>query len=162
MPFCQVRRLTTQKSGAVGRFQAEARLDARAVGGAPAERARRVGARRGVGSVAGFHTSVSMPLTMPVSTSRAGAQQAVEAHAAARRADLGGVGRADGGDRVGELQAALQEADIAVILDAVDARRLRRAGRRSAKIAGGKLPWKARLWMVMTDRAVGGRRHSAR
>ena len=44
-------------------------------------------------SVAGFQTSVSMPLTMPVSTFRRDAQQAVEAHAALRRADLLGIGR---------------------------------------------------------------------
>ena len=54
-------------------------------------------------ALAGDHRHVSsMPLTMPETTPRAGAQQPVEPHPAFGRADLGGIGRRDRGDAVGE------------------------------------------------------------
>ena len=49
-----------------------------------------------------------------------GAEQPVEAHAAGGRADLLGIGRAHRGDRVGVVEPGLEEADAAVILDALD------------------------------------------
>ena len=89
----------------------------------------------------------------------ASAQQAVEPHAALRRADLGGIGRRDGGDAVGELQPGLQEADAAEILHAVDRERLEGAAPGSASRAAGKWPWKARLCTVIT---VPGRARAVR
>ena len=53
-------------------------------------------------------------------------QQAVEAHAELGSLDLARVGRAHGRDVIGEMQAGLQEADLAVVLDALDAESLRR------------------------------------
>ena len=53
-------------------------------------------------------------------------QQAVEAHAELGCLDLARVGRAHGRDVIGEMQAGLQEADLAVVLDALEAESLRR------------------------------------
>ena len=72
--------------------------------------------------------------------------------------DLARIGRRDGGDAVGELQAGLQEADAAVIFDAVDRRAPAAAGRARQNTDTGKWPWKARLWTVIT---VPGRRPPA-
>jgi hypothetical protein len=87
MPFCQVRRLTTQKQRAVVLFEAEA-LGKRMAGWHCAL-LERTPARRGEArwvSVSGFQTAVSMPLTMPTRLAGAGIDQAVEAHAEFRRA----------------------------------------------------------------------------
>ena len=63
-----------------------------------------------------------------------------------------GIGRADRGDRPGRLQAGLQEADAAVIFDAVERHGLPAAGRARRKMPAANWPWKARLWTVITDR----------
>ena len=97
--------------------------------------------------MAGFQTVSSMPLRMPWTTRGARAQQAVERHAERRRHDLARVGRRDGGDAVGELQAGLQVADAA---DNIRPRRSSSAAAgkpSSAKIEAGKWPWKAMLWI---------------
>ena len=79
------------------------------------------------------------------------AEQAVEAHAECRRVWISSrIGRADRGDAPGGLQAGLEEADTAVIFDAVE----RHASRRQAKLAkdaAPNWPWKARLWTVIID-----------
>ena len=62
-----------------------------------------------------------------------------------------GVGRADRGDRPGRLQAGLEEADAAIIFDAVERHGLRPAGRARRRSPAPNWPWKARLWMVITD-----------
>ena len=46
--------------------------------------------------------------------------QPLQPHAEAAFTDFGGIGRADGGDRIGGGQAGLQKADAAIIFDAVD------------------------------------------
>ena len=67
MPFCQVSRLTTHEQRRVVGVEAEARLDRPAVRQrAPFGFFAENGAAR-CGSVAGFQTAVSMPLTMPKS-----------------------------------------------------------------------------------------------
>ena len=122
----------------------------------PSRAAVKVAAR--CGSVAGFQTASSMPFRMPETTSERSAQQPVERHAALRRADLGGVGRRDGRDAIGELQPGLQEADAAEILDAVDRRAPAAGACRLRSSAAGKCPWKARLCTVIT---VAGRAPAA-
>ena len=69
----------------------------------------------------------------------ANAQQSVERHTALRCADLGGIGRRDGGDAVGELQSCLQEADASEIFDAVD-RETPRREHQARQQCGGKVP----------------------
>ena len=56
---------------------------------------------------------------------RARPQQAVERHAELGRHDFARVGRRDGGDAVGELQAAFEVADAVEVLDPVDRHRAR-------------------------------------
>ena len=67
---------------------------------------------------------------------RAGAQQALEAHAEFRRLDLARIAWRDSCDAVGELQAGLQETDRAVIFDAVDIERARRQAQRLQQFLG--------------------------
>ena len=67
-----------------------------------------------------------MPLQMPDNTAGASAQQPFEAAAAGGGLDIPRIGRRYRGDAVGELQAGLEKADGAVMLDAVDAPGLRR------------------------------------
>jgi hypothetical protein len=57
---------------------------------------------------------------------RAIAQQSVEAHAASRRSDLGGVRRRHGGDAIREAQARLEITDRTVVLDTFDRPRVPR------------------------------------
>ena len=90
-----------------------------------------------------------MPLTMPCRRSPRLRDQPVEPHAELGRADFLGIGRADRGDRAGRLQPGLEEADAAIIFDAVD----RKGTRRQAELGEDpqpKCPWKAMLWMVIT------------
>ena len=77
-------------------------------------------------------------------------QQAVEAHAELGRLDLARVGRAHGRDVIGEMQAGLQEADLAVVLDALDGGKPAAADATRPAASAGKLPWKAMLWIVCT------------
>ena len=63
------------------------------------------------------------------------AQQAVEAHAALRRADFRRVGRRHRRDAVGQLEPGLQIADRPVVLDAVDRVRVRRQAERGEQVA---------------------------
>ena len=129
IPFCADSRLITPNSSFAGsrrrpnRSCSAALFAARRAG----RSASNVAAR--YGSCAGFHTVVSMPLRMPDSTSARVAQQAVEPHAARRRADLRRIGRRYRGDPVGELQPGLQVADRAVVLDALDGEAPPPAGR---------------------------------
>jgi hypothetical protein len=62
---------------------------------------------------------------------RARGQEALEPHAARRCADLARVGRADRADHVGVEEPGLQEADAAVVLDAVGRERRRRQAQRA-------------------------------
>ncbi len=141
MPFCQVSRLTTPKSGAVGSAsRPQPRLQRRLVRGARGEAlASKRGGEVRVASP-GSRRSSSMPLQDAGEHAGALAQQPVEAHAELRRADLRGVGRRDGGDAVGEREPGLQEADGAVVLDAVERRAPAAAGRAAASSAPGTGP----------------------
>ena len=56
----------------------------------------------------------------------AGSEQTVETHAAVGCSDLCRIGGRYRGDPVGELQSGLQEADAAVVFDALDGERIRR------------------------------------
>ena len=119
MPFCQVRRLTTH---------GECRRPPRGRSAFPLRACWRGGCsgswpcrwRQCPGHRPGSRPSVSMPLTMPLSTASARPQQAIETHAIVRRADFLGIGGADGRDGIGGCQTTLEEADTAVILDAID------------------------------------------
>ena len=53
-------------------------------------------------------------------------EQALQAHAERLALDLARVGRADRGDAIGVVQAALEEGHVAVVLDPVRAERRRR------------------------------------
>ena len=109
MPFCQVSRLTTQKQRAVVVLEAEALLD-RARGW----RARRFSVLRR-SSWRRARVGRRVPdvgvdaVDDAVQIGRARADQAVEAHAEFRRADLLRIGRADRGDRVGACSPALRK-----------------------------------------------------
>ena len=120
MPFCQVSRLTSTRSGEPSACEAEARLDGGAVGGAAVELLRREG--RGEERVGlGVPDLGVDAVDDAVEHALAGGDQAFEAHAEGGGGDLLGVGRADGGDGAGAGDAGLQEADAAVVLDAVEA-----------------------------------------
>ena len=67
------------------------------------------------------------------------AQQAFQPHAHLAALDLDRVGRRDGGEVVGERQAALQKADPAVVFDAIDGESVRRQAQRLQQV-GRKLP----------------------
>ena len=151
MPFCQVSRLTTPNSSAVGSASRPKRSCSAALFAARAVEPVGVEARRrAAGRSPGSRPSSSMPLRMPDSTIGARAQQAVEPHAAFRRADLRGVGRADGGDAVGELQPGLQEADRRRNIRRRRSRRPARGRPSAPSRPAGNWPWKARLWTVIT------------
>ena len=86
------------------RLQPERLLDRPPVFGAAAERRSVVGG--GERAVGGRIPDVGIDAVEDAGQHvAAGAQQAVEAHAARRRADFGGIGGADGGDGVGELES---------------------------------------------------------
>ena len=55
--------------------------------------------------------------------------------------------------RAGVGEPGLQEADAAVVLDAVEADGLRRQPELAEDAGAGNRPWKAMLWIVMTDGA---------
>jgi hypothetical protein len=107
------------------------------------------------GSLAGFQISVSMPFRMPVQHARPRAQHAVQADAELRRLDLARIGRAHGGDRVGELQAGLEHRQLAPELDAVHAAPVVPGMPSRSALSIPNTPWKARLWMVMMLAAIG-------
>jgi len=79
----------------------------------------------------------------------AGAEQTVETHAAGRCPDLRGVGGRYRGDPVGELQPSLQESDAAIVFDTLDGERIRWKAEMPQQ-PRRKLPWNARLWIVIT------------
>ena len=119
MPFCQPSRLTTQnrKPSSASRPKAAsmARLLARrrpSVVGGVGRREVRIGGGVPDGGVDAVDDAGEDACPRP--------QQPVEPHPALGGADLLGIGRADGGDRVGVVEAGLQVADAAVILDALD------------------------------------------
>ena len=87
-----------------------------------------------------------------VEVGRAVGEQPLQAHAERLALDLARVGRADGGDRVGVVERRLEEGQLAVVLDAVDRERLRAARRAARPRTASNMPWKARLWMVITRR----------
>ena len=148
MPFCQVRRLTTPKSRRVVGARGRSAARAPACWRRGRDRLRIVGRGR-CGSVAGSQTSVSMPLTMPDSTSARAREQPVEAHAGLGRADLL---RHRSGDTVvmrsASCRPAFRKPIAAVIFDAVE--REGSGGSPSCRSAAGNWPWKARLWTVIT------------
>ena len=164
MPFCQVSRLTDARRAAPSSASRPKRASTRALVGARGRRAFAPSSgAASSGSVAGFQTAVSMPLTMPVQRGAARAQiRPSRPMPNSARADLRGVGRADGGDRVGEREAGLQEADAAVILDAVDREGASAAGRARRRCWRGNWPWKARLWIGDDRAGARGRRGVAR
>ncbi len=76
-------------------------------------------------------------------------EQTVQAHAHRLGLDLLRIGRADRRDGVGEEESGLEKRKAAVVFDAVDGE----AGRGQSELGdpcGAKLPWNARLWIVMT------------
>ena len=93
-----------------------ARLQRALARGLAAQRRRPRRAPAGAGRWRDSSAATSMPLRMPVSLPRCGAQDAVEPVAEGRRLDLLGVARRDGGDRVGEDEAPLQQVEPAVEL----------------------------------------------
>ena len=101
-----------------------------------------IGARPDGRRSPGSRSTTSMPLTMPVRVGRAQIEQPVEPHAEVRRADLLGIGGADRGDRARRLQPGLEEADAAIIFDAVErhgaAAAARAAERRSPETGPGR------------------------
>ena len=142
-PFCQVS-ASPPRTAAVRIAAGQSAAAARACSDA-GRRARIGRSVRGiVWSVAGFHTATSIPLRMPQSTLRA-PQERIEPGPFGRRLDLRRVGRRDGRDAIGKLQPGLEEADAAVILDAVDREGPARARRSVVRSWAGNRPWKARL-----------------
>ena len=135
MPFWSVRRLTTPSRNVAGLdVEPQARLQRGLVRGALRETAPVVA--RGQVHVGrriphGFVDAVqdARQHVRPL------AQQPVEAHAAFGRADLRRVRRRHRRDAVGEREPRLQEADRAVVLDAVDGVRVRRQAQLREQLA---------------------------
>ena len=151
MPFCQVSRLDhaeqqPRPDPAPGRTAVAAPPCWRARGQRRAAEARSDARCRSPGS----RRRTSMPLKMPDSTPARARSSPSRPHAAGGGLDLPRIGRRYRGDAVGELQAGLEKADVAVILDAVDARRPAAAVRSAASRSAGNWPWKARLCTVIT------------
>ena len=111
---------------AVAGHQAEGLGDGALVGDPPRRASSRSRWRRDRDRQSESQTAVSMPLTMPERTSLRYRSRPSRPMPPLGGADLLGIGRADGGDGVGVLKAGLEEADSAIILDAVDAPCLRR------------------------------------
>ena len=152
MPFCHVSRLTMPNSRPALR---DAEVRAQRV---PARAARdampRVERRGQVRIVGRIPRMVVDAVADAAEHVRAMAKQPVESHAALGCPDFLGVGRRHGGDAVGELQAGLEIADAAVVLDAVDDHACHGSPRLS-QVTPPNCPWNAMLCTVITVRGRG-------
>ena len=129
MPFCQVSRLTTQNSGPSPAVELERRLHARACWPRAARACvRRSGRRARVGRRVPDRGVDAVDDAVDRGRARRRSDLPAPCRRRARRISCG-VGGADRGDGVGRLQPGLQEADAAVVFDAVERVGARRAGR---------------------------------
>ncbi len=93
---------------------------------------------------------------MPMQVAGAQIDETVETHAEFRGADLLRIGRADRRDRRRRLKPGLQEADAAVVLDAVERHRLRWQAEQREDV-GRKLPLESQIMHGHDGRQRGSR-----
>ena len=140
MPFWCARRLTTPSSGTSARSQLQRRLYGALVDRACARDSLPCSVRADNGSVAGFHTAVSMPFRMPCRRAGAMAHQSVESMAVLRCLNFARIRRAHRRDAIGERDPAFDERHRAVEFEPVDRPQIAQEVRVASNVARSKMP----------------------
>ena len=119
MPFCQVRRLTTAKSGPEPAVRAKCCFEGALVGLAFLQALAVIGDSKG--GIARRIPDIAIDaVDDPPQDAGAVADHAFQSHAEFRRLDFACIARADGGDGIGAGQPCLEKAHPAIIFRAVD------------------------------------------
>ena len=119
VPFCGTRRATRPKSGTSSRTGRPASFCSSALQTALPRRSPASKRAGRCGSVAGFHSSGSIPFTIPKRSPARPRRTPSRPYPWAGRLDLAGVGRADGRDQRGVGQRGLGEVQGAEVLELV-------------------------------------------